>query len=166
MRTTRRCEFPRKGLRILQRTFSNRWIYGIFGTLSADGQPAALDAGGRALLGADAPGAHPVEVTVTDPYASATFAGTLFVRDPNDVEPPVVRLDPALADALVTAPTALLASVADADLASWRLVVRASGTGAPATVLAQGGAPFGFGPVAELDPTRLINGLHTVVLQA
>ena len=81
----------------------------------------------------------------------------LKVRDPNDQAAPVVAFDPRLANARLTAATAIVGTVSDSNLDSWVLDAPRSAR-RTFTTLASGNAPVATGTLATFDPAALANG--------
>ncbi|HEV8298910.1 MAG TPA: putative Ig domain-containing protein, partial [Acidimicrobiales bacterium] len=146
-------------------------VTGAAGQLSAvstlDGAPIALAINGTAHLSATAIGRHDLATTVTDGYDSAPATASFYVVDPSDSSDPVVQLTTPADAAKVTAPTSVRGTVTDDHLASWLLAYRpANSPNDTPIVLAQGTNTFTDAALAQFDPTQLINGQYTLILQA
>jgi len=137
-------------------------------TLTPPGTPIALDADGETVLIAPATfGCRTLAVSVTDGFETASRSAQFCVADPNDTTAPEVRLLAPTDDFEVTAPSAVRGTATDANLASWILGLRPSNSPqAQPTILAQGASAFTNQAIGTLDPTLLMNGLYTLVLQA
>jgi RHS repeat-associated protein len=101
---------------------------------------------------------------------SAVFlnvAGELVLAaPPPDTQPPTVSLSPPPVDGqVITAPTDIVGTVDDPNLAEWRLELAPTGT-TTFTTFAQGGAPVTGAVLGTLDPTLLLNGQYQVRLVA
>ena len=137
-------------------------------TVQADinGAPLTLDEDGSTALAAPVVSGHYlVTVQVNDGVSLASDAVDLYIADPSDHTPPTVQLTSPAVDARITAPTAVQGSVVGVDVARWTLSLydKASGNSLP---IAEGHGAAGPGVLGTLDPTLLMNGFHTLVLQA
>jgi RHS repeat-associated protein len=134
-------------------------------TLTVAGSPVSLDAHHRGQYTPTAPGLIAVEATATDPSGNVGSAtGTLSVRDPTDTTPPVVSIASPANYAEITAPTDILGTVGDGNLASYELAYEGDASGSE--ILAVGTANISNGLIGQLDPTLLENGLYTLTLTA
>ena len=134
--------------------------------VNVDGAPVSLDAQGRYIFTPAGIGAHPITASVADGCQTAQASATAHVTDPSDTEAPVVQLLSPADNAVVTKPSAVIGTVTDAHLASWRLALKDEQGGAAFRVLASGSNTFSNVEFAKLDPTLLLNGLHILVLEA
>jgi YD repeat-containing protein len=101
---------------------------------------------------------------------SAVFASVtgelVLAPPPADTQPPTLALTPGPVDGLeVTAPLDIVGTVADPNLAEWRLELAPAGT-STFTPFALGAAPVTNGMLGTLDPTLLLNGQYQVRLVA
>lgn len=137
-------------------------------TMTPPGITLPLDADGVTVIVAPTSfGCRTLAVTVGDEVDQVTRSAQFCVADPNDTTAPEVRLLAPADDAEVTAPSPVRGSATDANLASWILAVRpANSPTAQPTILAQGATPFTDQQIATFDPTLLMNGLYTLILQA
>ena len=133
-------------------------------TLMYNGQSLSLDVSGRATITAGAPGQTLIQATATDQDGYVgTATASLKVRDPNDTAPPVVSFDPAVANALLSSPTAILGTVSDSNLDSWTLQIATLDNPNFATI-ATGQTMVNDGPLTQLDPSKLTNGFYQLLL--
>jgi RHS repeat-associated protein len=139
-------------------------------SLTVDGVAVPVNASGDASVTADTVGLHTATAIVTDPYSSDSASVTYTVIDPNATSsPPVVSLTSPDFEEEVTAPRDAIGTVTDpdGDLLNWQLILQSRG--APATeftVLAGGTNEVPNDVLGQIDPTMLLNGLYSVVLQA
>jgi RHS repeat-associated protein len=122
------------------------------------------------LTASTTPGEYLVAATITDGYETITLSQRFYVADPNDTVGPEVSLvlpaDHPEWDAVeITAPTEVTGLVTGADTARWVLAVQARGSDS-VTVIAEGTGEFTERAIGTFDPTRLLNGLYVLVLQA
>jgi len=136
--------------------------------LTIDGTPVTVDSNGVVTVPADTVGVHTATAIVSDPYSSDSDSTTYSVIDPNDpTPPPTVGLSAPGFEEEITAPTDVSGFVADDNLNRWFLALQEKG--APTsefTILAEGTTPFTESVIAQIDPSMLMNGLYTVILQA
>jgi len=136
-------------------------------TSTLDGAPVALPANGTATMSAHAIGRHTVSTAVTDGFDTVTASADFFVSDGSDTSAPEVHLTAPGDNAEITKPTAVRGSVQDPNLASWLLAYRDSNSPDGAlTTLAQGTANVPESALATFDPTTLLNGQYSIILQA
>jgi RHS repeat-associated protein len=97
----------------------------------------------------------------------AQVAGELvFAPPPPDTQPPTLSLDPQPVDGqALTAPTPVIGTIDDANLAEWRLELAQVGSSDFVTV-ARGDQPVTQAVIGTLDPTLLLNGQYQVRLLA
>src|SRR5262249_54041306 len=90
--------------------------------LTLDGQPVPLDATGTGHITAGQPGKKTLTAVATDQDGiTGTTTLAFKVRDPNDLTPPVVALDPKLGQVAVASLANVLGTVADTNLDFWTL---------------------------------------------
>ena len=77
----------------------------------------------------------------------------------------MVSFDPSVPYAVLSAPTAILGTVSDSNLASWTLEI-ATPNNPNFTVLATGQNPVADGTLATLIPSNLTNGFYQLLLTA
>lgn len=142
-------------------------------TATLDGEPIVLAANGSTPLTAPtAPGTHTLVVQLSDGHDQTEVVQTFSVIDPNDTVPPVVEIaapQPGANDDLVilTAPTQVIGTVSDANLVGWRLALVERGAPAGEFIeLATGTNNVVAAELGSIDPTLLLNGLYTLVLDA
>ncbi len=134
--------------------------------LTINGQPVTLNANGQATITAGPPGQTQIVATATDQDGYVGTASLyLQVRDPNDTSPPVVSFDNAVPNAVLSATTNILGTVSDTNLASWTLEI-ATPSDPNFTVLATGRTTVNDGPLAQLVPANLANGVYQLLLTA
>src|SRR4029077_15965577 len=125
-----------------------------------------LDDRGRAFFRPSATGLIHLVGTATDLDG---FVGrvekTLKVRDPNDVDSPVVQLDLSLAGRSLEVPTSIVGTVNDSNLESWQLGIARFGSNA-FTIIAQGTTTFANSAIHLLDPAAYQNGIWQLRLTA
>ena len=135
-------------------------------TLTINGQPVTLNANGQATITAGAAGQTQIVATATDLDGLVGTASLYFqVRDPNDTTPPVVSFDNSVPNAVLTAPTNILGTVSDTNLAYWTLEI-ATPSDPNFTVLATGQTTVNDGPLSQLVPANLANGVYQLLLTA
>ncbi|HRQ65461.1 MAG TPA: Ig-like domain-containing protein, partial [Xanthomonadaceae bacterium] len=135
---------------------------------SIDGTPIEVGADGTAVVTApETPGNHTVEVEVSDGHDTITVIETFIVLDPDSATPPRVELHTPDYEEVLTAPTAIVASIADDDLVAWKLAYRdRNDRDADFVTLAEGSEAFDNAVIATFDPTLLLNGQYVIALQA
>ena len=115
-------------------------------TLTIAGQPVTLDSQGRATYTPRRPaGSRSRPRRPTSTGWSASSSTVLKVRDPNDQTAPVVAFSPQLANARLTAATAIVGTISDTNLDTWVLDIAPLGS-STFTTLASGTAPVSPGP--------------------
>lgn len=135
-------------------------------TLTIAGKPVVLDSQGRATYTPTAPGRIAVSATGTDADGLVgQFATVIKVVDPLDQSPPAVAFSPQLANARLTASTAIVGTVSDTNLDSW-VLDRAPVGSSTFTTLASGNSPVSNATLATLDPTAIANGPYVLRLTA
>ncbi|MCQ4165883.1 putative Ig domain-containing protein [Tahibacter harae] len=135
-------------------------------TATANGTPLTLDAQGGASYTPASIGAHTIAVNVSDGCQTAQATTTVYVADPADADAPAVDLISPEPDAVITKPTAVVGTVNDSHLASWRLALKENQGDSQYRVIASGTNNFSSAAFATLDPTLLMNGIHILVLEA
>jgi RHS repeat-associated protein len=123
-----------------------------------------------AITAPAAPGAYLLRVEVADGFDEASAERTVTVVDASDATPPSVQLlTPAEHpdhDAVeLSAPTPITANVSGDHIVRWVLAVRERGSTAT-RLLAEGRGEVEAGEVGMFDPTLLLNGQYTLILQA
>lgn len=90
----------------------------------------------------------------------------VFAPPPPDTQPPTLSLDPVPVDGqALTAPTPVVGTIDDANLAEWRLELAQVGSNDFVTV-ARGDQPVTQAVLGTLDPSLLLNGQYRVRLLA
>ncbi len=135
-------------------------------TATLDGNPIPLDSNFEAQITASGIGEHIVEATVVDQFESFVISDIFRVRDPNDPAP-VVSIASPLTDSVITTPTPITVSVSDSNLTNWRLFRKEAGSPPDEFVLlTEGTTNLTDNTIATLDPTLMLNGQYTLILQA
>ncbi len=134
-------------------------------TVAVNGTSIPVTAGVATFTDTAAIGTYNVLASAFDGVDNANTTATFNVRDPSDVDVPVVDLITPETDDEITAPFDALGTVTDANLASYILAIAPAGSG-DFTTLATGSTNVTSAVVGTIDPTQLQNGLYTVVLQA
>ena len=134
--------------------------------LTLDGQPVPLDATGTGHITAGQPGKKTLQAVATDQDGiTGTTTLQFKVRDPNDLTPPVVALDPRLGQAAVASVANVLGTVADTNLDFWTLELAPLGSD-NFVKIAGGEAPVAGGVLTTIDPGTLANGFYRLRLTA
>jgi RHS repeat-associated protein len=135
--------------------------------LEIDGTAVALDASGRAVYTPAAVGSYTVVASAWDATGNSASASDSFkAADPaTDTTPPAVELASPAADSEVTAPAAIIGTVADENLVSYALEFAPEGESG-FTLLASGDTPVANDVLGQLDPTLLTNGIVQLRLSA
>ena len=137
--------------------------------LEVDGFPTPLDASGQAVVTGGAPGAYTLTATAWDADGSDTAFGYFSVQDPTDTDPPVVGDPDPPSDTEITAPTPIVGTVDDENLAQYRLLAVSRG-GDPfsdrAVDMGGGADPVIAGELGVFDPTLLLNGIYDLYVTA
>ncbi len=138
-------------------------------SITVDGAALALQAVHTYALSTGSIGRHDIVVQASDTRTGQTATRSLFytVADPEDDTPPIVSLVAPTGDEPIAAPTEVVGSVIDENLASWMLFYRRS-SDAPEefVVIAEDRSSFDEQVIGTFDPTMLLNGAYDLVLQA
>ncbi len=136
--------------------------------LLIDGVAVTPDSQGSYIKIAGETGIYPVEATVTDNQGSAhKTAYYRVVTSSADCNALQISLEGIADNAVFTAPSDVTGSIYADNLSWWRLGLLERG--APASelmILAEGTEPVVSASVDQLDPTMLLNGQYTLILQA
>ncbi|GJM09837.1 MAG: hypothetical protein DHS20C11_21130 [Lysobacteraceae bacterium] len=81
-----------------------------------------------------------------------------------DQTPPVALIDSPIDAMEITAPVEVIGTASDANLLRWDMSI-SRGQDEPRTLIATGTNTVNGGPLAELDPTMLMNGLYLLTLE-
>ncbi len=135
-------------------------------SITLDGANVALNASNTAVVSSSTIGAHIIAARVADAYDTVTVYKTFYIRDPNDVTVPVATINNIQAAQEITVPVDIIATISDANLASWRLNLISLSDPANPVELASGTTAVNNAVIAQLDPTLLINGQYTLQLEA
>ncbi|WP_196158931.1 putative Ig domain-containing protein [Reinekea sp. G2M2-21] len=136
-------------------------------TLTVNGTSVSLDEYGRASVLANTYGVNDVVATVTDGTDTLTESGWFSVIDPNDTTAPDVMLHSPSEGQSITEPVDVIATVNDANLREWSLIVKE--VDSPASeyqVVATGNSNLTNERASTFDPTLLHNGLYSLILKA
>lgn len=133
--------------------------------LDVDGIPLSVSGSGEASWTAAGAGVKVITAVVSDDETSVTTTATVSVRDPGDTASPVVTLEGPESGTVVTAPTDIIATITDDNLAAYEVLVAPSGTD-QWQVIAEGDASQFSAPVATFDPSMLTNGQYDVAIIA
>ncbi|MCH2167041.1 MAG: tandem-95 repeat protein [Oceanicola sp.] len=129
--------------------------------VTADGQDLPRDQAGRFILVPDMPGRVTIEVTVEDADgATATQTHTLKVRDPDDVDAPLLDLL-ELPNGPLDSPVDIAGAVSDSNLDTWSVALIDRSGVRPALTLAEGDAGI-TGVLAQLDPAKMPDGWYVL----
>ncbi len=132
--------------------------------LTVDGQPVTLDADGRGEFTTTTPGRYEVVATATDLDGLVGVATTtLKVRDPSDVELPIVSL--ASPDFQIVSDGVIRGTISDVNLDEWTLEMRRVGE-ADFQTIASGHNPVTDGVLATLDVGDMPNDFYELRLSA
>jgi RHS repeat-associated protein len=135
--------------------------------LWVDGTLVALDEHAQAQVSSDVIGRHDIFARVEDNTEVQTFSGLFSVSDPSDTDFPTVSLSNINDQDVITAPIQVLGTIYDDNISDWKLYLREQGASqAEYALIAQGNTNLSNSPLGTFDPTLLVNGLYTVVLQA
>ncbi|MEM1263492.1 MAG: Ig-like domain-containing protein [Pseudomonadota bacterium] len=136
--------------------------------LTVDGVTVPMAPDGSASFVTTAVGLIDVSASVTDSTGTVTRIGTFTVTDPaNATDAPVVELVMPGNEQEITAPTDIIGTVTDDNLADWTVfLLEANRPTSEAIVLATGTNTFNDAVIGQVDPTLLLNGLYQITLQA
>ena len=140
-------------------------------SLNVDGVAVPVDpATGIGTYLADSVGVRTATAIVSDPYDSDSAIVQFSVIDSSSgSNPPTVTLVTPDFEQEVTAPIDAIGTVDDPDddLQSWRLVLQSRGADPTEfTTIATGTTEIPDDVIAQIDPTVLLNGLYSVILEA
>ncbi|EON91942.1 Rhs family protein [Marinobacter lipolyticus SM19] len=134
-------------------------------SVDVDGQPLTLNPYGRATWTASGTGRHTVTATVSDAETTVTEVAYVTIRDDSDTVAPVVTLEGPESGAIVTAPTDIIATVQDDNLAIYEVLISPKGESEWQTI-AEGSTSQVSAPVATFDPSLLMNGQYDLAILA
>ncbi len=134
-------------------------------TLEVDGVPVALDGSGQAILPGDTIGSYQLVATASDTRETVDARSYYSVRDPADTAAPTVLISTPSTDSELTAPTEVIGTADDANLAEYKLMVSPADQGQYSEI-AHGDVPVIGGVLGTFDPTQLENGIYDVALIA
>ena len=114
----------------------------------------------------DTPGRHTVHGVALDEGGNESrLTRTVRVLDPQDTQPPTVAVNSPASGALVGAPTHIVGTVNDANLAYWELATAPADT-AEYTTLATGHTPIVDDVLGEIVPAEYAEGEYLLRLEA
>lgn len=135
-------------------------------TVTVNGQSVVLDNQGRGSVVPSAPGRLAVEAIATDVDGRIGQTQTVIkVRNPLDVDAPVVSFAGGLNGTQITRAMAILGTVSDLNLDEWVLEI-APRNGATFTPVAQGTGVISGAALSQLDPATFNNGFYQLRLRA
>ncbi|MGF2736979.1 Ig-like domain-containing protein, partial [Marinobacter sp. DUT-1] len=134
-------------------------------SVEVDGQPLALSPYGRATWTATGTGRHTVTAAVSDSEDTVTEVAYVTIRDDSDTVAPVVTLEGPEEGSIITAPTEIIATIQDENLAVYEVLITPKGKDQWQTI-AEGSASQISAPVATFDPSLLMNGQYDLAILA
>ncbi len=134
-------------------------------SLSVDGAAVALDATNQATITETVIGPHSVEATITDANDTITVNAVFNVTDDSDIDPPIAILTTPVDDQQITAPIAVIGTADDANLLRYTITLVSRDNRGFSQQIASGTNPVINDELAQLDPTQLLNGLYTLILE-
>jgi len=134
-------------------------------TATVNDDPIPVVAGEAVFSATGQRGEYRVSASASDGVETAIAEAAFRVRDPSDVDPPVISLAAPGDGARITAPVDVIASASDASPLTWRALLRPRSAGVD-TVVASGSGPLADAPVYRFDPTLRLNGLYRLVFEA
>lgn len=135
--------------------------------LMVNGTPVMLDANGRATVTMEQVGEVSAIATAIDAAGNSGQASTkIQVIDPTDTEAPSINLDlGTIASRVITAPTDIIGSVTDSNLAYYTLEVAPIGSDDFIEIF-RGTQSVTNGVLGKFDPSLLSNDTYTLRLSA
>lgn len=134
-------------------------------SVEVDGQPLALSQYGRATWAATGTGRHTVTAVVSDSEDTVTETAYVTILDDSDTVAPVVTLEGPEEGSIITAPTDIIATIQDDNLAVYEVIITPKGKDQWQTI-AEGTTSQISAPVATFDPSLLMNGQYDVAILA
>ncbi len=135
-------------------------------TATVDGAAITLDANGKANVPTTVAGGHKVVVTVTDALGITASATQFYgVAVAGDTTKPEVRVTAPVDGDEVKAATDIVATITDANLAGYAVMVSPADLG-QWTEIARGAGSPPAGLVGRFNPAGLVNGLYDIVVVA
>jgi YD repeat-containing protein len=132
-------------------------------TLEVDGVPVTLDGAGQATLPASAIGTYHLLATASDTRETVDARSYYSVRDPDDSTYPTAIITTPASDSELTAPTEVIGTADDDNLAEYRLLVSPAGL-SEYSEIAYGTSAVLDGVLGTFDPTQLENGIYDLAL--
>lgn len=133
--------------------------------LFVDGNQIPLDDLGQATLVANEFGLHEVLATAVAGDESVQESANFLVLNPDDTVAPIAQIATPEDATFVTAPTSIVGTVQDDNLVSYEVFVSPKDLNTW-TRVASGNSEIVNGELAVFDPTLLLNGTYSIVLQA
>lgn len=133
--------------------------------LFVDGFEVVLDANGRAVVTAGAFGLHDVLATADAGDETLEQADRFLVLDPSDTTAPTAIINTPDDTAVITAPTPIIGSVQDDNLAQYEVYIAVKGS-QNWRLIASGTDNVDDNELGLFDPTMLLNGTYSVLLVA
>ncbi len=130
-----------------------------------DGQLLALSPYGRGYWTATGSGRHTVTAEATDSKKTVTDVAYVTIRAVADNTNPIVMLEGPESGSVVTAPTDIIATIQDDNLAAYEVLITPAGED-QWQVIAEGTTNQQSAPVATFDPSMLTNGQYDVAVLA
>ncbi|MBW7469843.1 Ig-like domain-containing protein [Marinobacter sp. F4218] len=134
-------------------------------SVEVDGQLLALSPYGRATWTATGTGRHTVTAVVSDSEDTVTETAYVTILDDSDTVAPVVTLEGPEEGSIITAPTDIIATIQDDNLAVYEVIITPKGKDQWQTI-AEGTTSQISAPVATFDPSLLMNGQYDVAILA
>ena len=134
-------------------------------SVEVNGEPLTLNPFGRAIWTASGTGRHTVTATVSDAETAVTEVAYVTIRDDSDTVAPVVTLEGPKNGTIVTAPTDIIATVQDDNLAIYEVLISPKGK-SEWQAIAEGSTSQVSAPVATFDPSLLMNGQYDLAILA
>ncbi len=135
-------------------------------SVTVDGESIALN-NGQAVVSRSASGRYDVVAQVVDADTGETvMANTYFsVAHDGDNTAPEVTLESPIDGSEISAPRDIIATIQDDNLAHYELLLQRKGE-TEFVVIAEGDSNVASSGIAILDPSLLLNGQYTLILEA
>lgn len=130
-----------------------------------DGVSAPIELDVPYVFTTDVVGRHTISVIATDGESTEISNHDFFIGDPADVSAPLVDIHNLSTGDTVTAPSDVVVSVQDDNLASAIIVIREKDA-TDHRVIYSGTANLNNEVATRFDPTLLMNGQYEIILQA
>jgi RHS repeat-associated protein len=132
--------------------------------LTLDGVLVPVEDDLTAIVSSATPGRHVLVALVNDGYDTVSAEAEFHVLVEGAADAPAVQIASPAEGAVVTAPSTVTGSVSDSDLIGWRLYAMDRNGGAGHELAS--GTAVANGTLGTFDPTLLLNGQYSLVLQA